>query len=108
MLTTSQLNERTRNRKNGGSSTGATKKKTPRNPKRARRDSDIVRARKLKQPRVAKLAELAAARGKISASGKRMCLWGDCTTIISLYNYEECCSRHQREWNTKSMVFPLD
>ena len=101
MLTTSQVNEITKNRL--GAAKGKKRTKGTSSP-RVRRASDLRHAKKLRQVNLEKIRQLAEQQQKITASGQRMCLWRECTTIISIYNEEECCSRHQRDWNARKRV----
>lgn len=43
----------------------------------------------------------AAMVGKVTASGKRICMWENCNTILSIYNSQECCSNHQADWSMR-------
>lgn len=98
MLKVSELNARTklhkdrRNRKKSGSSD-----QTQRS-----RDATNERARAERRKRkVEKLASEAAVVGKVTKDGKRVCMWEECTTILSAYNDGECCGIHQRAWNER-------
>lgn len=96
MLTASQVNEITK----------ASKKPNPKKPKKRQRydrrkgESEARRMRTERKIKLSeKLTEDARRIGKITPGGKRICMNPDCSTILSVYNYEECCSRHQAEWN---------
>lgn len=97
MITVTEISKKKkRHRKNREKSHHATK--------RARDDAN-VRARKKRQlERVAKMTEGAAEIGKVSKSGKRVCLWEDCNIVLSMYNYGECCSKHQMQWAVRHGV----
>lgn len=98
MLKVSELNARTKfnkerkNRKRSGNS----------NPTQRSRDAvnDRAKAERRKQ-KVEKLAAQAATVGKVTKEGKRVCMWDECTTILSAYNDGECCGMHQRAWNER-------
>lgn len=76
---------------------------------RTRQESKHKEKIKRKKEAVAKMTEKAAEHGKVTAGGKRVCMWGDCSTVLSIYNYEECCAKHQPAWNLrKSGGFFLD
>lgn len=35
---------------------------------------------------------------KVSSDGKRICLYDECGTVLSRYNEDPCCARHQKDW----------
>ena len=98
MLKISELNKRTSERK----------KRKRRNIKtsvtsRRVKDDGLRRARAERTKKKVELLRAEAEKiGKISASGKRICMWDGCTTILSLYNSDRCCSRHQAAWNLRN------
>jgi len=96
MLTASQVNEITR----------VSKKSNPKKPRKKQRydrrkgESEARRMRAQRKIDLSeKLTEDARRIGKVTPGGKRICMNPGCSTILSVYNYEECCSRHQAEWN---------
>lgn len=72
--------------------------------KRAREDANDRAKKKRQAERVASMTKKAAKIGKVSANGKRICLWEDCNIVLSMYNYGECCSKHQMQWSIRNGV----
>ena len=58
----------------------------------------IARATKKKLAAQKKLDEELSILSKVSSDGKRICLYDECGTVLSRYNEDPCCSRHQKDW----------
>jgi len=79
------------------------RKKKSGNTSQRSRDAVNDRARHERAKiKVASLTAEAAKVGKVTAEGKRMCMWSDCKTVLSIYNTGECCGLHQSLWNEKN------
>lgn len=69
------------------------------------RDNGRIRAKEVRRKRkIEKLKSDASLVGKITADGRRVCMWDECATVLSMYNSGECCSLHQRAWNERRGV----
>jgi len=105
MVESSVANAQTKKRNRDWDKTRKEKgKKRKPTARRVREGSDRRYRDKQREPMLRALTEAASAVGKVTASGRRMCMWDGCTTVISRYNYEECCSNHQRDWSRRNKL----
>jgi len=109
MIKSSEANAHTKKRKREWEKTRRAKgKKRAPTARRVRENSDRKYREKQREPMLRALTEAASEAGKVTASGRRMCMWEGCTTIISRYNYEECCSNHQRDWSRRNKLISCE
>lgn len=109
MIKSSEANASTKKRKREWEKTRRVKgKKRQPTGRRVREACDRRHRDKQREPMLRALTEAASGAGKVTASGRRMCMWEGCTTIISRYNYEECCSNHQRDWSRRNKLISLE
>jgi len=109
MIKSSVANAQTKKRKRDREKTRGVKgKKRKPTARRVREGSDRRYRDKQREPMLRALTEAASEAGKVTASGRRICMWEGCATIISRYNYEECCSNHQRDWSRRNKLIPCE
>ena len=100
MMKISEINKRTTERKKNRNS----KKKKSVSSKRVREDG-ARRSRRMRDlQKIEEMTEEAKSLGKTTKGGKRVCMWEQCTTVLSVYNLGKCCANHQHAWNMKNSV----
>jgi len=97
MMRTSELAERVKRDKTRRKKS----KKTSQPTERARADSRHRQKLKRQRESTERMKASAAMVGKVTASGRRICMWENCNTILSVYNSQECCSNHQADWSMR-------
>lgn len=96
-MKTSELSERVKRNKIRSNQKKRSGQPTERSREESRRRAKLKRERENAE----KMKASAATVGKVTASGRRICMWENCSTILSIYNSQECCSNHQADWSMR-------
>lgn len=70
------------------------KRNTERRNYWARQRRANINKRREIEKEIKKLSSL----GKLTKDGKKICVWEDCNIILSRYNNDQCCAKHQKTW----------